>query len=149
MVIVNIKNTGQPLSVSSPAVKAISSALEVDMLDRSVPVISVDNEMGCDLSNQSVNGWISLIREELYSNPSVEDIFVSIEDSDVDVWVVIPKRDIAVLHQLVEIEGRILEMLVCGKRPPFLIDFHVIYRCGRNIQDLAPTSAIRLPRQAQ
>ena len=137
-------------------VKAISSTIEVDILDSSikqpvprdwVPMISIDNKGEFDSSSQDVNGWLSLIKEALYSIPSVEDIFVGIEDSDVDVWVVIPKRDISVLRQLVENEGQILEMLVSGEHPAFLIDFHIIYRCGRNIEDLVSNRAIRLPRQ--
>ncbi len=110
---------------------------------------SADNVMGSDFSNQYVDGWLSLIREELYANPSVEDIFVSIEGSDVDVWVVIPERDLVVLDQLVDTEWGLLEMLVSGEHPAFFIDFHVIYRCGRNIEDLAPTKAIKLRRQVQ
>lgn len=166
MTIVDTKDTGWHLQVSKLAVKAISFAMEVDIFNSSVkqsmlkdwlptifrayeeplPVESVDNKRGFDSSNQGANGWISYIRQELYSDPSVEDIFVSIEDNSVDVWVVIPERDISVLRQLVEIEGQILEMLVSGEHPAFLFDFHIIYRCGRNIDELAPTKSIRLPR---
>jgi len=113
------------------------------------PPVSADNTMGSDFSNQYVDGWLARIREELYSNPTVEDIFVSIEANNVDVWVVIPERDIAVLDQLADIEWEIIEMFVSGEHPVFLIDFHIIYRCGRNVEDLAPTRAIRLPRQVQ
>jgi len=115
--------------------------------EKPLPKINVDNTIGFDSSNQFVDGWIALIRQELYANPSVEDIFVDIEDGDVDVWVVIPQRDLAVLDQLADIEWGLLEMFVSGEHPVFLIDFHVIYRCGRNIDDLAPTRAIRLSRQ--
>lgn len=117
-------------------------------VDKELPSpMSADNTIGFDASDQCVDGWIALIREELYANPSVEDIFVSIEGSDVDVWVVIPERDLAALDQLADIEWKLLEMFVSGEHPVFLIDFHVIYRCGRNIGDLVPTMAVRLPRQ--
>jgi len=137
-------------------VKAISSTIEVDILDSSikqpvprywVPMIYIDNKREFDSSSQDVNGWLSLVKEQLYSNSSVEDVFVSIEDVDVDVWVVIPERDLAVLHQIVEAEGELFDTLVSGESPPFLIDFHIIYRCGRNVEELAPTEAIRLPKQ--
>jgi len=98
-------------------------------------------------ADSTVNGWLSLIREELYSIASVEDIFVSIEDNDVDVWVVIPERDLTILHQIVEREWVLLKTLVSGENPPFLMDFHIIYHCGRNIEELAPAEAIRLPKQ--
>lgn len=168
MTVLDNRDTVWHLLASELGVKVVSSATtEVDILhslmkqhipkdwrpivfmadEEPLPVINVDNKRGFDLSDQCVNGWLALIREELYSNPSVEDIFVSIEDSDVDVWVIIPERDISILRQLVEIEGRILEMIVSGEHPPFLIDFHVIYRCGRNTEDLVSNRAIRLPRQ--
>jgi len=114
-----------------------------------LPVISLSNKRDFDSSNQYIDGWLSLIREGLYSIPSVEDIFVSIEGSDVDVWVVIPERDLAILHQIVEMEWELIKPFVSGENPAFLIDFHVVYRCGRNVEDLAPTRAIRLPRQVQ
>ena len=166
MTLLDTKETDWYLLISKLEVEAVSSAIEVDILHSSmkqhipkdwVPIVftgyetplsleSVDNRRGFDSSDQNLNGWLSLIREQLYSNSSVEDIFVSIEDSDVDVWVVIPKRDISIIRQLVEIEGRMLEMLVSGEHPAFLIDFHVIYRCGRNIEELVSNRAIRLPR---
>jgi len=124
-------------SVAKPATKdwlpIIFAEYEEPLL-----VISADN---------AVNGWLSLIREELYSISSVEDIIVSIEDNDVDVWVVIPERDLTILHQIVEREWELLKTLVSGENPPFLIDFHIIYRCSRNVEELAPTEAIRLPKQ--
>jgi hypothetical protein len=154
------------LVISKRGVEAVSSGIKVDLLNsaskqsiprdwRTIvfkvpqeipPVISVVSKRGFDSSDQRVDGWIALIKEELYANPSVEDIFVSIEDNNVDVWVVIPKRDISVLRQLVEIEGELFKTLVSGESPPFLIEFHIIYRCGRKIEELAPTKAIRLPR---
>jgi hypothetical protein len=50
------------------------------------------NKTDIDSSNQDVNGWLLLIKEELYTNQSVEDIFFDIEDNDVDLWVVIPEH---------------------------------------------------------
>jgi len=167
MIITHTKEREWYLLGSKLQVKAVSSAIAVDILTSTIkesipknwlpiifeeyeeppPVISADNEGGFDSSNQDVNGWLSLVREELYSIASVEDIFVSIEDNDVDVWVVIPERDLTILHQIVEREWELLKTLVSGENPPFLMDFHIIYHCGRNIEELAPTDAIRLPKQ--
>ena len=166
MIIVDTRERDWHLLISKLEVEAAYSDIKVDLLNSAskqsiprdwlppifmayeelLPVISVANKRGFDSSDQCVDGWIALIREELYANPSVEDIFVSIEDNNIDVWVVIPKRDISVLRQLVQGEGRIVEMLVSGEHPAFLIDFHIIYRSGRNLEELAPTRAIRLPR---
>ncbi len=166
MTIVHTKDRGWCSLGSKLQVKAIVSATRLDVLNSSVKqsiprdwlpvvfmaeeeplsVIRVENERSFDSSNQEVNGWLSLVKDKLYANPSVEYIYVDIEDSDVDVWVVIPKRDLAILHQIVEAEGELFDILISGESPPFLIDFHIIYRCGRSLEDLAPTRAIPLPR---
>ncbi len=168
MTIVHTKDRDWYLLGSKLQVKAMASPTQLDVLNSSVkqsiprdwlpvvfmaeeeplPVISVDNERSFDSSNQNVNGWLSLIREGLYSIPSVEDIFVSIEGNGVDVWVVIPERDLAILHEIVEKEGELFDTLVSGENSPFLMDFHIIYRRGRNIDDLVPrhSKSIRLPR---
>jgi len=169
MTLVDTKEADWYLLASELGAKAMFSCIEVDILNSAIkqsiprdwlpaiftgyeqllPMKGVDNKRGFDSSDQCVNGWLSLIKEELYSIPTVEDIFVTIEDSDVDVWVVIPERDLAILHQIVEREWELVKVLVSGESPPFLVDFHVIYRCGRNVEDLAPTRTIRLPRQVQ
>ena len=166
MTLVNTEETDWYLLASELGTEVICSSIEVDILNSAIkqpiakdwlptiftgheeplPVISVDNKRGFDSSNQCVDGWIALVREALFSIPLVEDIFVSIEDNNVDVWVVIPERDLAILHQIVEREGELFETLVSGENPPFLVDFHIIYRCGRKTEELAPTKAIRLPR---
>ena len=130
------------------SVQGTKTAFPVTIVDEeALPTISADNLRSLDSSDQYVNGWISRIREGLYSVSLVEDIFVSIEDNNVDVWVVIPERDLAALDQLANIEWKMLKMFVSGEHPAFLIDFHIIYRCGRNVEELAPTRAIRLPRE--
>ena len=168
MTVLDTKETDWYLLASELGAEAIYSGIEIDIINSAIkqsmprgwlptiftayqplPLESVDNRRGFDSSNQYVDGWLARIREELYSNPTVEDIFVNIEDNDVDIWVVIPERDLGILDQIVEAEGKLFDTLVSGESPPFLIDFHIIYRCGRNIEDLAPTRAIRLPRQVE
>lgn len=114
---------------------------------RSELAIIGDSKSDIDSSDQHVDGWIARIREEFYSNPSVESIFVTIEDGNVDVWVVIPKRDIHVVRRISEGEGRILRMFAAAEHPVFFLDFHVVYRADRSEKDLIPTGAIQLPRQ--
>ena len=135
------------MTIVDTMVDVLNSSVKQSTPKDWVPMISIDHKREFDSSNQCVDGWLSHIREELYSNPSVEDVFVSIEDNNVDVWVVIPERNLTVLDQLADIEWELLEMFVSGEHPVFLLDFHIIYRCGRNLEDLAPTRAIRLPRQ--
>jgi hypothetical protein len=166
MTVVDTKSADWHLPISKLELEAACSDIKVDLVNSAIkqsvskdwlpiiltayeellPMISVDSKRDFDSSNQCVDGWIALIKEELYANPSVEDIFIDIEDNEVDVWVVIPERDLSILHQIVETEGKLFDTLASGENPPFLIEFHVIYRCGRNVEELAPTRAIRLPR---
>jgi len=144
MAVVDTKDTGLDIEILNSGVKEHTSKdWSPTILMRYEEPLQME---GFDSSDQSVNGWISLIKEEIYSIPLVEDIFIGIEDTDVDVWVVIPHRDIAVLNQIVEREWELLKVLVSGENPPFLVDFHIIYRGGRSIEDLAPTMTFRLPR---
>ena len=146
----------KPATVSTSEVDLLNSAIRESTPRCWLPIMAyeepsivtnVDYQRGFDSTDQTINGWLSLIREKLYSTRSVEGIFVDIEDNDVDIWVVIPERDLAVLDQLAYIEWELLELFVSGRQPVFLIDFHIIYRCGRDIEDLAPTTAIRLSRE--
>lgn len=98
------------------------------------------------LSDQSKDGWIAYIRTELYSISEVEAIYVTIEESNIDVWVLIPERDIRLVRQIADKETKILERFAgLEQQPKFLLDFHVVYRCGADELLLVPRRAIRLP----
>lgn len=109
--------------------------------------ITEDETKGMFSSNQQVDGWIPRIQEELYLEPSVESVYVSIEEGNVDFWVVIPKRDIQTVRRIAESQTRIMDMFCGTDKPMFFIDFHVIYRNGHDEEELIPKLAIRLPKQ--
>lgn len=109
--------------------------------------ITKDETKGMFSSNQQVDGWIPRIQEELYLEPSVESVYVSIEEGNVDFWVVIPKRDIQTVRRIAESQTRIMDMFCGTDKPMFFIDFHVIYRNGHDEEELIPKLAIRLPKQ--
>jgi len=96
--------------------------------------------------DQTVNGWIEYLRGEFYSLPEVESVHVTIDDNNVDVWVIIPERDFAVLREVVDREMAVLENLGDVDRPPFLMEFHVLYRCGNAASRLIPQHALSLGR---
>ena len=98
------------------------------------------------LSDQSKDGWVAHIREEFYSVPEVEAIYVAIDENNIDIWLLIPNRDICVVRQLAEIEMKILERFISLEQPLFLLDFHVVYRCGADESQFVPQRAIRLRR---
>lgn len=101
---------------------------------------------GMVLSDQSETGWVAHIREEFYSFPEVESIYMTIDDSDIDIWLLVRNRSIGLVRQLAEKEMEILDRFASAERPLFLIDFHVVYRCGADESQFVPQRAIRLPR---
>ena len=121
------------------ALSPVSSEVESD--------VTVFDTEGTVHSDQSANGWISRIRDDLYSISSMESIYISIEGEEVDIWVIIPKRDIGIVRQIAECQGRFLKMLTLDAHSPFSLDFHVVYREGRSEGDLLPTRAFCIPRQ--
>ena len=98
-------------------------------------------------SDQEVDGWISRIREQLYLEPSVESVYMSIEEGNVDLWVVVPERDIQVVRRIAESQARIMDLFGQTEKPLFFIDFHVVYRNGHSEEEVIPKRAIRLPKE--
>lgn len=100
-------------------------------------------------SHQGNDGWLALIKQCVYVNhPRVEDVYVSIGDEGlVDYWIVIPTRDVALVRRLIEDQQQnIIRLFARTPNPPFQLDFHIIYREGREVSDLVPSGAIRIPR---
>ncbi len=98
------------------------------------------------VSDQKINGWIAYIREEFYSIPQVEAIYVAIEENNIDLWLLIPTRDFTLLRRLVDREIKILESFAGTQRPPFTFEFHIVYRCGADESQFVPQRALRLTR---
>lgn len=97
-------------------------------------------------ADQTVNGWIAYVREEFYSIAGVEALYVVSEENNVDIWLVIPNRDFALLRELVEREMKVLETFIVIEEPLFLFEFHIVYRCGADESKFVPKRAIRIPR---
>lgn len=94
--------------------------------------------------------WLNKIRAELYKNQAVEGIYLTLEGSGkdliVDYWIVIPHRDIDLVRELIrsQRENVIGSFSQIGD-PPFQLDFHICYREGRDVLDLLPDRAIKVP----
>lgn len=96
---------------------------------------------------QNVNGWITYIKEQLYSIAGVESIYVTINEKQVDIWILIPNRDIGLMRQIVEKEMLIVDSLDTDLELKFEVDFHIVYRYGAmNDSQLIPRQAIQIPR---
>lgn len=114
---------------------------------QAMPHVITQNAELIGYSNQSADGLIRYVRDEIYSIQSIESLYIDIKEGNIDIWVVIPKRDIAVVRQIAEGKGRIIRLFASSEHPPFTLDFHVIYRDGRNEEDLLTKQAIRVPPQ--
>lgn len=104
-------------------------------------------ELERSMSSQESDGWLSKIKQEVYVDPSVEDVFVSIgDDFLVDYWIVIPRRDPASIRSIIARQHEHIINLFSTEHPPFKVDFHICYREGREVRDLVPDAAIHLPK---
>jgi len=133
---------------TSQYLDALSQQVEMPSVSVEESVVVRNENRSMDASDQQVDGWLSQIREVFYSEPMVESVFVGIQESEVDVWIVIPNRDINVVRHIAERQNLIMTAFSHVEHPVFFIDFHVVYRAGRNEEQLIPQRTIRLPRQA-
>ena len=110
--------------------------------------VSTDYPPGqSDTSDSLANSWLSRIRKTVYANPAVEALFVSKGEEAVrDYWVVIPKRDIALVRKLISDQQEKVLSLFAQTDAPFQLDFHIVYRNGRDVKELIPSEAISLPK---
>ena len=119
----------------------------IELLDFSILKLS-DEQSNDDYDNsdQVLNGWIKHVKDSFYGVPEVESIYLARVEETTHVWIMIPKRNFALLQRLVELELRVLDML-CTKRNSILrLEFHITYRNGRDEKRLVPLQAITIPR---
>ena len=111
------------------------------------PHISMAQEEDTTRSDSWNDGWLATIRRELHEHGRFEHLYVSIGDEGmVDYWVVIPDRDLDLVRRLVEEQHKIVRLFGSGQqRPPFNLDFHIVYGKGRDAKTLVPSDAFRVP----
>lgn len=118
----------------------------IDSCQHGVGSIATQENSDHMTSDQTVNGWIAYIKEEFYSVPKIESIYFTIDEKNVDIWLVIPDRDFDLVRQLVDCEMQIMSKFAARERTVFLLEFHIVYRCGVDEGRFIPQRAIRLPR---
>ncbi|PKB60903.1 MAG: hypothetical protein BZY79_06675 [SAR202 cluster bacterium Casp-Chloro-G4] len=100
-----------------------------------------------EIIDSQSQSWISMISETVYANPAVEALFVSRGEEAVrDYWVVIPERDIALVRELISEQQNKVLRLFAHTDAPFQLDFHIVYRNERDINELIPSEAISIPK---
>jgi hypothetical protein len=131
------------LRFSSMISTKLPTELDVCEKDSRASIVEQENSHASQ-SDQSLNGWIAYVKEVFYSVPDVESIYLTIEENNVDLWLVIPKRDFKLVRRLVELEMRVLNDFVSPQGMQLFIEFHIMYRCGVAESQLIPREAIRL-----
>jgi hypothetical protein len=96
--------------------------------------------------NETMNGWMSYIRSMFYGFSEVKSIYYAIDDSDIDIWLIIPKRDFPLLRRLVDAEMGILKMFYDVDRPIYSFEFHIVYLHDALETDIVPKNALRIPK---
>jgi hypothetical protein len=72
-----------------------------------------------------------MVKDELFAIPEVERVFVSSSQSVLDVTVIVPDNNPAVLDKVVSVEANLIDAF------PWLdVDFDIIFRCGRSLNDV-------------
>ena len=94
--------------------------------------------------DQNANGLIAYVREQFYAIPKVESIYYTIDDTDVDIWLIIPTRDFNLLCRLVDLEMRILDIISIADLSLYQLEFHILYRNSCNENQIVPKKALRL-----
>ena len=97
--------------------------------------------------SQYSDAWIRLLRDDLFSIQGIESMYLARDETNVDVWVVIPKRDIDLVRKIAETEREIMSQFFNHQRDPiFYFDFHTVYMESSRVEELVPRSAIEIPR---
>lgn len=96
--------------------------------------------------DQNANGWIAYVREQFYAIPQVESIYYTIDDTDVDIWLIIPARDFNLLCRLVDLGIGILDIFSIADLSLYRFEFHILYRNSFNDNQIVPKRALRLPK---
>ena len=121
----------------------IASGMHIYSYD-SNEVLLQEKPIDSDIFSQTLNGWISYIKDQFYKISEIQSIYYSINDKDVDIWILIPKRDIVLLRRLVDLEIKVLETFTYGGESLFRLEFHIVYCNHTDEKMLVPSKALYL-----
>ena len=97
--------------------------------------------------SQDSDAWIRLLRDNLFSIQGIESMHLARDETTIDIWVVIPKRDIVLVRKIAESEREIMSQFINHQRDSlFFFDFHTVYMESSRVEELVPRSAIEIPR---
>lgn len=79
---------------------------------------------------QAVNEF-HMVKDELFAIPEVERVFVNSVQSSLEVTVIIPDSNPAVLDRVVSVESDLINAF-----PWLEVDFDIVFRCGRPLNEV-------------
>lgn len=127
--------TPEPLTESSASEQSKPSPLTESHSTALVPEIG------------SSDALIHRLREDLLQIGGVEHLYIARDRDTIDVWTIIPRRDLNLVRRIAEAERTITRDYVSRVgSPAFFFDFHTLYRGHHNPTDLIPMKAIELTR---
>lgn len=112
--------------------------------------ILVNTEPNSTPAVQLVTGpsdtWVELLRSDLFQIQGVESVHFAKEGSAIDVWAIIPHRDLDKVRKIASVQRDIMRHFVAMEQEPeFFFDFHTMYRESRPTNELVPLRAVQLP----
>lgn len=88
---------------------------------------------------------IRLLGDRLFAIRDVESLHLSRSETTIDVWVVIPKRDIDAVRRIAETERELMSHFISHQSDHLLyFDFHTVYRESNRVEELVPPEAIAI-----
>ena len=87
---------------------------------------------------------IAFVKDEMYSISEIESIYISIDGESIDIWILIPDRDINLVSKIIEKENNIIDRFINERQTKYIFEFHVIYKCQADESSLVPTNSIKI-----
>lgn len=91
------------------------------------------------LANVSRASELQVLYEELFSVPSIQQVFVQASKTTLDVLIALPQHDMELERRLAEIQGRLMDFF-----PWLAIDFDIVLLEGRHLSDVVSPKGFQL-----
>ena len=118
-----------------------SATVAEQSVDRAGAVEDTLEGKGEGRSPSDINSWLAVAGARITGDVEA-DVAVTFDDQNVNLWIVIPERDLALARKIIGECHSLLQWFDGG--PEYSIDFHIIYRQGRDLADVLPSHHILL-----
>jgi len=87
---------------------------------------------------------IAFVKEEMYSISEIKSIYISIDGESIDIWILIPDRNINLIDRIIEKENKIIDRFIHDGQTKYLFEFHVLYMCQTDESEITPSNSIKI-----